>query len=127
MKLRSALFLCLALAAAGCGVKTYPITGSVKMDGEPIPEGHIAFVSEELGAGGNGPITDGHYNVAVPHGKVKIQITASKMQKLPAGQKGMYGKTEELRAYIPAKYNAATELKEEITGPKELNFDLKSK
>ena|ERR1022692_332838 len=127
MKLKSGLLICLALLAqTGCGPTTYEVSGTVKFDGEPVSEGQIAFVSED-GASGGTTITNGQYKVAVPSGKVKIQINATKLQKLPPGKKGMYGKTEEVRDYIPAKYNADTVLKEEITGPKELNFDLKSK
>jgi hypothetical protein len=57
---------------------------------------------------------------------VKVQINASKMQPLPAGETGMYGKTEELREYIPDTYNANTTLTENITGPTTIDFPLSS-
>src|ERR1022692_2654489 len=110
MKRQSASFLVLILALSGCGEKTYNFSGTVTFDGEPIPEGRIAFVPEGSGPGSGGPITNGHYSVSVPPGKAKVQITASKMHKLPPGETGMYGKTEEVRAYIPSNYNASTEL-----------------
>jgi hypothetical protein len=126
MKLQSAVFLFFVLALVGCGAPTYVVSGTVKFDGEPIPDGHIAFVSD-TGTNGGGPISNGQYSVSVPAGQMKVQITASKLQKLPAGQKGMDGKTEEVRSYIPSKYNASTTLSEEITGAKTgLNFDLKA-
>jgi hypothetical protein len=126
MKWQAALFFGLILAQAGCGSQIYTVSGTVNLDGAPIPKGHITFVPEDSGSGGGGPITNGHYSVAVPAGKTKVQISASKLQKLPEGEKGMYGKTEEMRDYIPSKYNANTELKADITGSTKLDFDLKS-
>ena len=128
MKLISALLFCLViLVQSGCGSTAHNVSGTVKLDGEPISEGHIAFVTEG-GGGGGGAITNGQYTVAVTPGKAKVQITADKMQPLPPGEKGMYGKKEELRSYIPSKYNTETELKADITGPtSNLDFNLKSK
>jgi hypothetical protein len=126
MKWQAALFFGLILGLSGCGPTTHTVSGTVKLDGEPIAEGRITFVPEESGPGGGGPITGGHYSVAVPAGKAKVQVAASKMMKLPKGEKGMYGKTEEMRDYIPSKYNANTELKAEITRSIKLDFDLKS-
>jgi len=116
------------LVACGCGVKTHEIAGTVKFDGEPIPEGQISFVVEGAPVGGNAVITNGKYSASVPAGKAKVQINASKLEKLPPGEKGMDGKTEEVRQYIPAKYNTKSELTADITGPNNaLDFDLKSK
>ena len=126
MKLQSTSVLVLLLALAGCGPTSYSASGTVTFDGEPIPEGHIAFVPEGSGTGGGGPITNGSYSATVPAGKMKVLITASKMHKLPPGQKGMYGKSEEIRAYIPSKYNSKTELTVDITGRTSRDFDLKS-
>lgn len=126
MKLQAPLFLGLVLAMSGCGSHTHEVSGTVTFDGVPISEGRISFVPEGSGPGGGGAITNGSYSAAVPPGKAKVQITASKVMKLPAGEKGMYGKTEEMRDYIPSKYNSDTELKADITGPSKLNFELKS-
>jgi hypothetical protein len=127
MKLLSALFSMFVLAMCGCSPTTHTVSGTVKYAGEPLAEGNIAFIGEGSGASGVGPIADGSYKVAVPPGKMKIQITATKMVRLPVGEKSMYGKSEEIRQYIPANYNANTELNADITGPKtNLDFDLKS-
>lgn len=126
MKLQSTLLLVLLLTLTGCGPSTHLVSGTVTFDGQPIPEGHIAFVPEESGPSAGGPITNGNYSVTVPDGKMKVQITASKMQQLPAGETGRYGKKEETRAYIPSKYNSNTELTLEITGSTSRDFDLKA-
>jgi hypothetical protein len=129
MKPYSALLLCALLALCGCGASDKTdVSGTVKLDGEPIPEGDISFVITGSGKSGNGKITNGKYSAQVPPGKAKVQINASKSMPLPPGEKGMDGKTEEVRQYIPDKYNAKTELTADITGPNpSLNFDLKSK
>jgi hypothetical protein len=116
------------LVLMGCGgPTTYQVSGKVTFNGEPIQEGHIAFVPESPGPGGGGPISNGQYSVRTQAGKNKVQITASKKVPLPAGQVGASGEKEELRSYIPAKYNANSELKVDITGSATHDFDLKAK
>jgi hypothetical protein len=39
----------------------------------------------------------------------------------------MYGDKEEMRQYLPERYNAKTELTADVPAPGPLNFDLKSK
>ena len=37
---------------SGCGPsgpKTYPVSGSVTLDGEPVPEGYISFAAQSSG------------------------------------------------------------------------------
>jgi hypothetical protein len=122
-----ALLLGSLLALAGCGSKSQTVTGSVTFDGEPVKEGRIAFIPDRGGQGGGGAITNGYYTLDVPPGKYRVEINASKMTKLPGGQVGMYGEKEELREYIPEKYNAKTELKADVPPPASLDFNLKSK
>jgi len=127
MKLKAILFCLAMLLLAGCGPKTYEITGQVKMDGQPVPEGHIAFSSDEgVGGNGGGPITNGQYKALVTAGKTKVRITASKLTPLAEGEENPYGHKEEMRSYIPNKYNASTTLEANITGPANLDYDLKS-
>ncbi|MBN9120591.1 MAG: hypothetical protein J0I06_15800 [Planctomycetes bacterium] len=117
----------LSFALVGCGVKTHDVSGTASFNGEPIPEGQIAFVPEKGGQGGAGTITNGQYSAKLLPGKYKVQITANKKMKLPPGEVGMEGAKEEVRQYIPDKYNTQTELKADIPAPAPLNFDLKSK
>jgi hypothetical protein len=125
---RLGLLVILILALPGCGGSNMTtVTGKVTLDGEPIPEGYIAFLPEGPGKGGGGPITNGEYKVDVQNGKNRVEITASKKMALPAGQTNMYGEKEEVRQYIPDKYNAKTELKEDISGPRQIDFALKTK
>jgi hypothetical protein len=104
------------------------VKGTVKLDGQPIPDGHISFLTESTGMSGGSPIKDGSYRAQIPPGKATVQITASKKMPLPPGEKGMYGDSEELRQYVPDKFNTKSELKADINAPNPaLDFDLKSK
>lgn len=129
--------LCLAMLAAGCGggaagdaPETYPVTGKVTMDGQPVPEGSMIFEDpagkdRSFGA----MIKDGEFSTEMTPGKKKVQITATRQSKDktepgPAGGDPVPA-TEQ---YIPAKYNEQTTLEAEITadGPNELKFELTS-
>jgi hypothetical protein len=118
----------LVLLPLGCGqATTYPVSGTVTYNGEPIPEGYIAFVPEGPGRGGGGAITNGRYSVSVQAGKNRVEITASKAVPLPRGQGGMNGGKEEVRQYLPTRYNFETELRADITQATTLDYQLKSK
>jgi hypothetical protein len=114
------------LAAAGCGPSARTVSGTVTYEGTPIPSGQISFAPEDSGVGGSGTIVNGHYTVTLAPGRCKVLVTATKLVKLPEGEKGMYGKTEEMRNYVPARYNTDTELKADITSSITLDFNLKS-
>jgi len=126
MKLANGIFLGVALLlTTGCSQPT--VMGTVTLDGQPIPEGHIAFVPESgTGQGGGGNIVNGEYKVQTAAGKYKVEINASKLMPLPPGQTGMDGATEEVQSYIPARYNTQTELRAEVPAAGKVNFDLKS-
>jgi hypothetical protein len=129
MKLVQCLFLFgLSLALTGCGEKIHEVSGSATFDGTPIAEWQIAFVPLKGGGkGGGGTITAGQYSAKVPPGKYKVQITANKKMKLPPGEVGMEGAKEEVRQYIPEKFNTQTELSTDVPGSSPLDFNLKSK
>ena len=127
MKLNIAFLFFVVLAISGCGSDKAEVKGTVKLDGEALPDGEISFAIEGSNKGGNAKITNGNYTAEVSLGKAKVQITASKKVPLPPGEKGMYGDKEEVRQYLPEKYNSKSELSADITGPNSsLNFDLKS-
>ncbi|WP_020472586.1 hypothetical protein [Zavarzinella formosa] len=127
------LFFPVLLAAigltAGCDGGGSKVTGKVTFDGNPIENGSIVFVE----AGGKGrpegaPIKNGEYSITVPHGSYKVQVTAEKMTTVKSLPTTGGGKTasEEMRNYIPARYQGEkTELTATVDG-KPVNFDLKS-
>jgi hypothetical protein len=122
------LLAALPVGLTGCGGGTQVVSGTVTFDNEPVKEGHIAFVPADGKGGGGGPVADGRYSVTLPRGSYRVEVNASKSMKLPAGQVGMDGAKEEVRSYIPEKYNAKTELKAEVPSPTSpLDFKLTSK
>jgi hypothetical protein len=117
---------CALMALVGCSPKTHSVSGTVTLDGSSLPDGYVAFVPEGSGEGGGGEIKNGSYSAKLAPGKYKVEITASKMMPLPPGQTGMDGAKEEVRQYIPDKYNVRTELRADVSGSQSLDFQLSS-
>ena len=130
MRVRPVFVVSLLAAAllAGCdGDPARQVTGTVTFDGKPLPDGQIIF-ADPAGklAPDAGKITDGAFAFKVTPGGKKVQVQASRMEKLPPGKKGAMGETEVPMAYIPARYDADTKLTAEVTdkGPNAFEFKL---
>lgn len=66
--------------AAGCGGKG-KVSGTVTLDGQPLPAGTITFVPS-TGPGAAGKIEDGNYSVTgVPVGKVAVTVETDTVKK----------------------------------------------
>lgn len=125
----SALGCLLAFGCQGSGPAAYPVTGSVTFDEEPVADGEIVFLSvDNSAAPAAGKITAGSFSATVPPGPKKVEIRAARMEPLPAGQTGAMGETETMVDYIPARYNAKTELTAEVEagGKNQFTFALTS-
>lgn len=129
-----------ALLTAGCsqddGMNRKPLSGTVTVDGTPIPNGSISF--EPLSSGGLGSgamIQSGKYSIeqkdGLPPGKYRVRITgndgkqfASSPGTLP-GDEDMPAETKEL---VPAEWNASSDKDIEVTdgGPNQFDFPIKS-
>jgi hypothetical protein len=123
------------LAAAGCSTSQLPVSGEVKLDGQPVAgPGIISFYPDpptEV-AGASAEIVDGQYQIpaesGVAPGTYRVEITWPKPtgRKLPSADPGM--EMEERVEAIPAKYNKSSELKVQIDSDQTVhNFELKSK
>jgi len=101
----------------------------VTFDGTPLPEGDIVFHDADKKVGPDaGKIKDGKYSFPVKAGKKKVEINASRLEKLPEGKKGAMGETELPVDYIPERYNKNSELTAEVgSGKSKFDFALKSK
>ena len=120
-----------ALFLPGCSRKTptYPVSGTVTIDGKPIPDGSISFLDPQNALGPDGgTIKDGKYEFKAKPGLKKVEIRASRVGKYPPGQAGAMGEAEGPIEYIPERYRKNTELKAEVTatGPNQFEFQLKS-
>lgn len=127
-------FLCLALNClfTGCGgtgaPPTYPVTGTVTFEGEPIKAGDIQFEPDPKGeAPDGGSIIDGKFSLRVKEGKKKVKITASR--EVPGEKKkGAMGEDiVSMEENIPEQYNVNSQIEEIIeSGENTLEFKLKS-
>jgi hypothetical protein len=139
----------MGLVVSGCsGGDELPreaVSGTVTLDGQPLPGGVIQFTpaSPDIPQGGGSPITGGRFSIARAQGLVpgsyRVTINAASSETVvPKGEPVEPGKpaepgrptrTARPKELIPAKYNAQSELKAEVKKgtPNEFTFTLLSK
>jgi hypothetical protein len=134
--------LCLPALAAGflfligCAGNSAEVSGTVLLDGEPIPEGSITFIPVEgtTGPGVGAVITNGQYHIpsnkGVTVGKNRVELrafknTGRKVQD-PTGKRGTM--TDERIPAFPPEYNDKSEIVRDIQkGANTVDFDVKTK
>ena len=143
------LFVVVGCGPSGPALGT--VKGKVTLNGRPLPNALVTFEPEGGGPVGTGP-TDaegkfelysagrkgakiGNHRVVIttiqeaqpaaePPGAKSSDDPAYMAQ--PLGGAADYKKAEQMKEKIPAKYNQASELKQEVkAGKNEVNFDLK--
>jgi hypothetical protein len=115
------------MVAVGCssGPRMYKVTGTVTLDGKPLPEGEILFVPDDPKYGPDpGKIKDGRFEFKAKAGKKRVEISASRI--LPGGARGAGGEPVP-EEYLPDRYNVHSILTAEVTpnGPNHFAFELK--
>lgn len=124
-----ALLAVLLSAASGCnntGVEKTKVSGKVNLDGAPLADGTIVFLSADKAAPtepASGKITDGQYSVAVPPGSKIVQITSDKVTGKKKRYEGSPNSPEidNIEQIIPARYNSKSTMKVDIgAGSQEL-------
>ncbi len=100
----------LLLAALGCGESVSTVSGEVKVNDKPLPDGVISFASQgRKKKVREGIIKDGKYSVAdVPVGDTIVTVKETSTMTAPAPAKGS-GKTlstppKPTTTLVPAKY-----------------------
>lgn len=134
-----AIHLLLILFLVGCsgsGTTGLAVHGRVVLDDEPLPDGLITLMPQQNSLGlrtVEAKISDGKFLIPpsskLQAGSYKVMITAEKPsgKRIPA-EEGSRELADEYRQYLPAKYNAQTTLRTEITGEMaDLEFRLKMK
>jgi hypothetical protein len=110
------------LAFGGCGPSgptTYPVSGTVTFNGEPIPTGYITFTPDDPTlAPESGPITDGKFSFRAREGGKTVKIEADRY--VEGAQNPVMGMNPKYQ-YIPKKYNENSTLKEEVKPDDESN------
>lgn len=123
--------VCGSLSLTGCGGSggpaTYTVSGTVTLDGAPVPTGKIAFRDPEGAvASAGGDITDGQFTIKSQPGRKQVEITAHR--ETGEFDESNPGEKIPLREqYIPARYNSETTLEEEVqAGSNQFTFELTS-
>jgi len=77
-KISSAILLAVGLAACGCSDSPCKVTGSVKMDGQPLADAQVSFLPKVArGGSANVATTDASGNFEVkPHPTTKLTLKA---------------------------------------------------
>lgn len=134
MRLQLTLTLLGLFLLCGCGdsdtVKRVPVSGTVTLDGEPLPEGEIVLrPANGPGATDGGKIENGAFSFEVTPGSKSIEITAwreipGSYQQLETGESG-----SSREQYVPSEYNEKTTLTADIPESgleSPLTFELKT-
>lgn len=109
---------------AGCSnePRLYPVSGSVSLDGQPVADGDIMFVSTDGVRGPDpGKIKDGNYALKTTEGKKRVEISASKIR--PGGARGGGGEPVP-EEYIPTRYNMESKLNADVQPNNKNRFDF---
>jgi hypothetical protein len=128
----------LLATVAGCsgesGPPRLPVSGEVKLDGQPLTSGKITFAPLEGGVGAFGEITDGVYRFGGSDGPSSGRHHVEIVAVTPTGKRvpstDLPGETvEEVRNLIPPRYNARTELQVEVKPDADnaFRFDLSTR
>lgn len=117
-----------SLFLAGCsnsGPKTYPVTGMVTLDGQPLKEADILFLPLDPALGPDaGQIRDGKFAFQAKAGPKRVEIRASR----PVRMKTAMGEAAIWKNYLPSRYHTQTTLQAEVTpgGDNDFTFSLNS-
>ena len=123
----------LALVACACTPSssphkedTYPVRGTVTLDGAPLADGEIQFITRETAALDVLPIKGGKFEGQAKAGQRRVEIKAYREEQV-VPMPGADPQPTRVN-YLPAKYNTQSELTEQVTadGPNEFTFELVS-
>ena len=108
----------------------YPVAGTVVLDGKPLPEGTIFFITVSLGRTERVPIKDGTFSGKVAAGERRIEFSVIKdVPYSGPAMPGIPSPTTVPGETLPSAFNADSSYSATVTpeGPNEFDFELKSK
>lgn len=121
-------FLLAATLLTGCagqqGPPTYPVSGEVTWEGEPLEKGRIIF--EPLTADGtrpaSGSIEQGQFSFQIEEGEKRVRVIAER----EVGPADPVMGAPRRENFIPPRYNEESELQVEVTpeGENVYSFEL---
>lgn len=127
------VLLAVVLPTGGCGRsgsplrKTVPVSGVVTLDGKPLPDGFVTFVSPQEGRFESFPIKEGKFTGKAELGVRTVDIIAVRDVQAPAaGIDGKWPPKPARENYLPSKYSMNSPLRADVTegGPNVFTFDL---
>jgi hypothetical protein len=125
MRLPTAALWAGLLLFTGCQSDPFTdVSGTVTLDGNPLPEGEVIFLSPDNSATpSSGKIKDGQFKFRATRGPKKVQINATR----DTGRKEVDGWPIR-ESIVPDRYNTKTELTADVgNGSNDFKFELKSK
>jgi hypothetical protein len=134
--IRGFLMLCLFGLVLGCGggptaAKLAEVSGTVKVDGQPIPEGSITFHGDTPGSQPfSMDIKNGSYSGKATLGIKRVQFASLKevVQKFTAKDGPGYDTADKVQNVLPSKFTTESkEVAEVKEGANKIDFDLKTK
>jgi len=129
------LFLYALASLAGCGDGTnrVPVEGEVTLDGKPLEEGAISFLSTSEGSSAGARIASGRFAIARQDGPTpgvyRVEILAYKETGRRIPDPDRPGKMmDETLQLVPQRYNFQSELEVELKpdAPNRLEFRLET-
>ncbi|MBA4065448.1 MAG: hypothetical protein C0501_17390 [Isosphaera sp.] len=93
------------------------VTGTVALDGQPLPGGTVTFVSKDGKTTAAAPVKDGKYEAKLPAGEYGVGVVGPAPPKVP-------------RPFVPERYGDPQKsgiVVKVAAGRNEVNLDLKSK
>ncbi len=127
--LLTGLLAAMIVGCGGSGPATVSVSGSVTVDGEPVPEGTIYFRDQDGGNSYAGKIRDGQYEAKVTPGGKTVEIIGYREVPGKVREDNPGEKTPVRQMYIPKQYNRESTLQLELpTNPnkQQEDFDLKT-
>lgn len=132
-RLPNALVTLVLCAALGCSGGLSEVSGTVKLNGQPVTEGAITFIPIEgnTGAGAGATIQNGKYHIprsaGVSPGKNRVELRAfretSRKVQDPTGKPGTLT-TERVMAFPPEYNDHSTLIRDVRRGSDTIDFDI---
>ena len=125
-RLVSEIVLVVAIVAVGCGRPgplLVPVSGTVTLDGKPLPAAEVSFISPTLGHLETFAVKDGSFSGKARPGLRRVEFYA--FRDLPPDPQAPATRLKVV-AVIPDKYSSASTLTADVTeaGPNVFTFDL---